>query len=381
MTPPEIEEELLRCMRCGECQAVCPTYKLTGREGEVARGKMRLVKALLYGELGPTRKLSEKLSACLLCKACSSACPSGVRVDKVIAFARRELADKVGLSLVKKTILWGLEHPRVFSGIFKGARTLRCIPRGGEISASSYRYGSNEETRRVVFYAGCMINHVAQEVGDAVEAVLKESGYRVKRVKESCCGLPAYYAGLPDRARQLAKKNINGLQKSKIIVTACPTCAMAFKEYHEFFRGDLREKALRVGRNTYDIAEFLVASESFKNQLAPLDMRVTFHDPCHALHGLGIAQQYRSVIKALPGIKLVEMGQGCCGFGGLFSIEHPSFSRKINARRIKDIAATDAQTVVTSCPGCKYYLQKGLYRGKIKKEVLHVAELLSRGMK
>lgn len=379
MTFVEIEEELLRCMRCGECQAVCPTFSVTGRDGEVARGKLRVIKALLQGDLDLDEGVAEKLSICLLCKACCTACPSGVRVDQVIAAVRKDIADRRGIPFKKRAVLWGLEHPRIFSTAASMARVLGILPR-----RVSKRIPSSDavppERARVIFYAGCMINNITPEIGDAVETILEKAGYRVERIKETCCGIPAYFAGLHDRAKMLAEKNLRKIKKNRFVVTACPTCAVGLKEYPEFFRGKLREKALEVSSRTHDFAEFLDASK-LRDSLGSLNMRVAFHDPCHAVHGLGLAKESRSLIKAIHGIKLMEMEQGCCGFGGLFSFEHPSFSQTINDSRVKDITASNADAVVTSCPGCKYYLQEGIRRGRKKTEVMHVAELLSRGIR
>lgn len=367
-------------MRCGECQAVCPTFSVTGREGEVARGKIRVIRGLLNGDLSLDRGVASKLSICLLCKACCTACPSGVRVDKVIATARRELAESRGLPIVKKAALWGLEHPRVFSAVLSGARAIGVLPTRG-VGAPAEDYRPTPGKGRVVFYAGCMINHVTPEIGEAVERVLRREGYRVERVKESCCGIPAYYAGLHERARRLAERNLRNIKiKNRVLVTACPTCSVGLREYPDFFTGKLREKAVELSRVTYEFAEFISMADILSGDVSPIDMRATFHDPCHAVHGLGIAREPRRLINSIPGVELVEMEQRCCGFGGLFSLEHRRFSRAINTARVKNISATKAQAVVTSCPGCKYYLREGLRRGVEGPEVLHVAELLERGI-
>lgn len=381
MTSLEIEEELLRCMRCGECQAVCPTFSVTGREGEVARGKLRIVRALHQGDLGIDEGVSRKLSTCLLCKACCTACPSGVKVDKVIAAARGNIVDTQGVPFKKKAVLWGLEHPRVLSTVVSGARALRVLPRRETFPVPAEGYSPPAERRKVVFYAGCMNNHITPEIGEAVEAVLREAGYRVERIKESCCGVPAYYAGMHERAKKLAEKNLRNIRvKNRAVVTACPTCAVGLKGYTDFFKGKLGEKALELRNSTYDFSEFLASNGGFNGDL-DLSIRVTFHDPCHALHGLGIVQESRDLMRRFPGIRVVEMEQRCCGFGGLFSLEHPDFSQTINEGRIRDIMATKAEAVVTSCPGCKYYIREGLRKAKKETEVVHIAELLGRGIR
>ena len=377
---PEIEEDLLRCMRCGECQAVCPTYAVTGREGEVARGKVRIIRGLLNGELDMDQGVADKLSTCLLCKSCCTACPSGVRVDKVITAARKVLAERRGISLLKSAVLWGLEHPMMFSAASSGARVFGILPRMEVGTAGDYE--QLHRKGRVVFYAGCMTNYITPEIGEVVEQVLRKIGYRVERIKESCCGIPAYYAGLHKRARKLAERNLKSIKtRNRALITACPTCAVGLRGYPDFFRGKLREKALELSSSTYDFAEFIAATGTLSGDTSPLDMRVTFHDPCHAIHGLGITREPRRLITSIPGIKLVEMEKRCCGFGGLFSLEHKKFAKTINNARLRDIAATKAEGVVTSCPGCKHYLLEGLRRGAGGVEVLHIAELIRRGLR
>jgi glycolate oxidase iron-sulfur subunit len=373
-----LEEVLLRCMKCGECQAVCPTFTATGRETEVARGRVRLVKALFEGELKPNRNLAEKLYSCLLCRACSARCPSGVEADKLLVAAREELASKLGMPLKEKVFLSMLEHPRLLSLTCACARNLRLIP---SYAASKRTFLSADSmSREVVFYAGCMIGHAYPEIEAAVRKVLEGVGVRVKKIRERCCGLPAYSAGSMGRARKLAEYNLSKLEGSEAVVTACPTCALAFKEYPRFLNGELRERALKLSRRIYDLSEFLIAMDGLENRLCAVRERVAFHDACHAFYGLGLAKEPRRLVRLIPGLELVEIEQGCCGFAGLFSFEYPLLAQRINNRRINEIAATKAEMVVTSCPGCKYYLQKGLRRRGEATRVLHIAELLSKAI-
>lgn len=379
----DCEEAMVRCMKCGECQAVCPTFATTGREGDVARGKVRLIKGLLDGELKPSKNLAEKLSSCLLCKACSATCPSGVEVDRLIVTARGELASKLGMSFTKGVFLNILEHPRLLPFMAACARSLRLIPSSSRTRKPSFRTGNPKSRKgaKAVFYAGCVINYAYPEVGAAVMEILRRAGVSAATIKEKCCGLPAYYAGSMGKARALAEYNLAKFEGSETIVTACPSCTRAFKEYPRFFTGELREKALRLSMNTWDISEFLFAIGGMKDKLGELKERVTYHSPCHALYGLGVAEEPRKLAKLIPGLELVEMRQGCCGFGGLFSFEHPSLARMINDKKIKEISETKAGAVVTSCPGCKYYLQKGLWRHGQPSKALHIAELLAMALK
>lgn len=384
MPVKDLEEALLRCMKCGECQAVCPSFSATGREGEAARGKVRLIKALVEGELEPSKALAARLSTCLLCKACTATCPSGVRVDQLIIAARGELANKLGLPLYKRVFFRLLEHPGIIPLSMGCARLLGILPRHLPSPGKPFRSQVSSLAKlrnprsRVVFFAGCMINYAYPKVGVAVVEVLNKGGFEVEVKEEKCCGIPALYSGDAERARANAEDNLKYFSGDETVVTACPTCAIAWKEYPELVTGEAQRKASELAARTFEISEFFLKYIG-REELGGIGARLTYHQPCHLAYGIEVRHEPRELVKLIG--KYVEIEDKCCGFGGLFSYEHPEMAEKINDEKINAIAESGAELVVTPCPGCKYQISAGLKRRGIDKKALHTAELLSMVLK
>jgi glycolate oxidase iron-sulfur subunit len=385
MQVKDLEEALLRCMKCGECQAVCPSFSVTRRESEAARGKVHLIKALCEGELKPSKALMDRLSTCLLCKACSATCPSGVKVDQLIIAAREELVNKLGLPLYKMVFFRLLEHPGTIPLGMGCAKLLGLLPRQLPSPKKPFRrqVSSRPKLRnprsKVVFFAGCMINYAYPEVGIAVMDVLNKDDFEVEVKEEKCCGIPALYSGDVERARANAESNLKNFTGDETIVTACPTCALAWKEYPKLLTGEAQKKASELASKTFEISDFFLKYN--RKELGDIGATLTYHQPCHLTYGLGVRHEPRELVRLVGKGEYVEIEDKCCGFGGLFSYEHPEIAEKINDEKIDDIAESGAELVVTPCPGCKYQINAGLKRRGLSKRTLHTAELLSMAVK
>jgi|TARA_B100000315_G_C14584889_1_gene592466 glycolate oxidase iron-sulfur subunit len=375
------KEALKHCMKCGECQVVCPSFSVTGRESESARGKVRLIKALLDGELKPSKNIVERLSTCHLCKACSSICPSGVSIDKLIIAARVELVNKLGLPLYKKIFFRLLEHPKLIPlgircankfGIFPQNLT---SPKKSLKRIISKKVNLRNSNQKVVFFGGCMINYYYPEVGKISVDILKNNGFNVIINDEKCCGIPAKFSGDIKSATVNAKENLKNFTGNEIIVTACPTCALAWKEYPDLFKGKLRKKASKLASSTFEITDFFL--KHCNKKVKGIKNKIAYHQPCHLKNGLGKKHDLEGILEFVGEGEYVEIEDRCCGFGGTFSYEHPDLAEKINDSRIDGINESGVDVIVTPCPGCKYFIKAGLSRRGLNKKVLHTVELLS----
>ncbi len=428
----EIEEQLTVCMRCGMCQAVCPLYAETGRESDVARGKLALLDGLLQEMFDKPHGVAERLHKCLLCGSCQAGCPSGVRVIEIFLKARAVLAAFSGLSAAQKILLRGmLARPGVLDRTaLWGARFQKMLTRpvNDILGTSCARIASpligdrhfrplaerpfhqdipklltppGASGRRVAFFVGCLIDKIYPRIAHAAVNACGRLGVGVF-IPESlgCCGIPALSAGDTAAFQRLVRYNLAQLQQASFdfLVTACATCTSTIKKLWPLMLegkdSGLQAQAVQLADKTLDISQFLVDKlnltggeiESAQGgRIAPAQggrIAVTYHDPCHLRKSLGISAQPRAVLKAIPGCRLIEMPSPdqCCGMGGSFNLKHYRLSRRIGEHKRDAIRASGCRVVATSCPACMLQMSDILSRSGDGVAVKHVIELFAEGL-
>ncbi|MBI4620972.1 MAG: (Fe-S)-binding protein [Desulfobacterales bacterium] len=421
----ELEDNIIKCMKCGLCQSVCPVFLELGKESSVARGKIALVEALIQGRLKLTSTLAERIQCCLLCGTCVESCPSGVRVDYIVSKARAITARIRGISSIKWIILKiFLKNRRLFNLAVKIASTLQgrlFMPTGfGHTRKSRLDIGLNSKRvvlplaretlkekwqeiitpespgRRVALFTGCTMNYMLTEIGDAVIKTLLKHGVEIIIPKgQTCCGNVAMAAGDESTFRALAKSNLellSGLNVDAVIV-ACATCGYTLKHQYLALLSNEPEEFLNMAKmvsdRTYDICEYLINIIRVKRiwhketQSPEDEIIVTYHDPCHLRRGLGIYKEQRELINLIDGVRLKEMSipDRCCGGGGSFNLSYYDLSLKILDKKLDDIEKTGATVVLTSCAGCHMQLVDGLAQRLLPIQVKHPVELYYEALK
>lgn len=411
----EIKKEISKCMMCGNCQEVCPIYLEERKEGTVARGKIKLVEALLKGKLDYTDGLEEKLNLCLLCKACVAKCPCGVQVDKIIMGTRAQLVENKGLHPLKKIIFntvkrpslfnLGLKTGSLFQGlVFKKHKTLngahprfpfgldmrRIIP---PLASTPLRNQLPEvikvanPVKRVAFFTGCTLNYIYVDAGKALVDVLKKNDVEVIIPKEQhCCSMPILAHGDAKTAEEMARSHVDIFSKLDVdyIVMGCGSGEMTFTQhYPELLEDDSEyyEKAKKIAEKVIDIAEFIVKVIGLdETKLGPVNMKVTYHDPCHLNRGMQVKESPRAILKAIPELEFIEMKNSdrCCGSAGSFSVTHYDLSMDIHKHKTDNIKATGADAVVTGCPACMMQLTDGMNRFDMDLPVYHTVQILAK---
>ena len=383
--------ELSKCVRCGTCKTLCPTYLNTLNETMGARGRVALLGELGLNKLAPTRVLADMIFSCMLCGACKDMCPTGINIPEVIYRGRTVLKDsyKKGRFLrtaLKRSItrldtvfpLLRLFQTFVYKPLHK-AGLLRYMP---DISSRPFNksvqvYKNIKKVGRVAIFAGCSVNYFYPRLGNALSAILLTKGYEVVVFKgESCCGAPLRSMGLETEAMSLANKNIEHFNKvrAEAIVSMCPTCTMVIKNQYPVLTGDTIS-------NIMDVNEFFIKYDIASNlEINPSVF--TYHDPCHLGYGLGIKDEPRRILKSIKGVKLKEMKHPdkCCGFAGFFSLHYKDISGDIGREKIDSITATSADTVVTSCPGCIMQLETMKKGKKAGFNIKHIVEVIDEAM-
>ncbi len=420
----ELEDQTIVCMRCGLCQSVCPVFAETGREADVARGKLALLDGLAREMLREPKEASQRLDKCLLCGSCAANCPSGVNVLEIFMKARAILAAYQGLPAAKRLVLEKvLAHPRVFDRILEwGARVQSLISRpvSETLGTSCARVASplignrhfvplarkpfhkilpgldtdkGHSGLKVAFFPGCLLDKFFPNVAQDVVDVLTHHGVGIWMPPgQGCCGIPAVSSGDMATFEKLARHNMALLQarETDYVVTACATCTATIKEIWPTMLGHLSAKnralVAEISERTVDINQLLVtlmgiAPVATHEQSDPV--KVTYHDPCHLKKSLGVHREPRDLIKASRGYDLAEMNGAdkCCGMGGSFNLQYYEISCSIGTLKKESIQATGADVVATGCPACMLQISDMLSKASLAVEVKHPVELYAETIK
>src|SRR5579884_1225889 len=414
-------DNVLACIRCGLCLSVCPTYRTDHLEVQSPRGRVALIRAVEEGRLPlESPGFKEHMYHCLDCRACQTICPSGVKVGELVVAARAEI-DKHERQpwlerLLKRVILrwlllrperveWGITPLRLYQRlglqrIVRSTGLLRRLPgRLGVVAfmeeilpklpAKPLRQELAEITPargqrryRVGFFLGCVMNVVYAEVSRSTINVLIENGCEVVTPKrQRCCGAPHAAEGDTRTLRALARYNVELFESWQLdyVVADCAACAAQTKEYAHLLRDEpeYRDRAAAFSRKVRDITE-LLAEIPLKPPAGSVPVRVTYHEACHLCHAQGVRRQPRQVIRQIPGIEFVELKESdwCCGSAGIYNLTHRERASRILDRKLANIAATEADVVLTGNPGCLLQLDAGVKRAGIKAKVLHPTQLL-----
>lgn len=412
-----VYEDFARCVHCGLCLNDCPTYRLWHFEGDSPRGRIRQMVLVNEGQLPISHSFVGHIDKCLDCRACETACPSGVSYGKLVEHARARIENeyqrpfftRIARDLVFDKLLpfpsrirlaanflkfyqrSGLQSLARATGILKLLRLAereRLLPR----IDSDYFYQHLGKTfpahgtkrARVAFFAGCIANVTFTKLNEATIRVLTANGCEVVVPSEQlCCGALAAHAGVRETARELSRKNMAAFGGGQFdaIVTNAAGCGSTLKEYDHLFSADEPEHAQAVAfsKKMHDVTEFL-ATLGLTAPLQSLPFRVTYQDSCHLLHGQKVREAPRKLLKSIPGLDLVELPytEICCGSAGVYNVTQTEASLELLAEKMKHAQATGSTIIVTANPGCLLQLRAGSEIHRTGQEVVHVMELLDR---
>jgi len=425
--PSPVYEDYTRCIHCGLCLNACPTYRLWNLEADSPRGRIQQMFHVFQGEASGQAQREARISEgfvdhidkCLDCRACETACPSGVAYGRLVEHARAHIErtyERSWIAHVARNFFFrdflSASHfiedaARVFrlyqrSGMQAVARGIgvlklfglaerdRLLPR---IDSEFFfnRFGSTfppvgPRRARVAFFAGCIANVTFSGLNEATIRVLTANGCEVLVPKEqSCCGALSAHAGFRDAARDFARKNLEAFRLDDVdaIVTNAAGCGSTMKEYDHLFSEHEPEhaQARAFAAKTRDVTEFL-EDLGLTAKLNRLRHRVTYQDSCHLLHGQKIREAPRKLLRAIPDLDFVELpySEICCGSAGTYNVTQTETSLQLLVEKMRHAQSTAAQTIVTANPGCILQLQAGVALHHTNQNVLHVVELLDRAI-
>ena len=237
----------------------------------------------------------------------------------------------------------------------------------------------------VQLFITCIIDTLYPETGEAVVRVLRRAGVQVSFPPgQTCCGQPAFNAGMRLQARRMAIQTIRAFASAPgpVIVPSGSCASMIRHSYLELFADDSEwlPRAQALAGRTYEFTEFLVDVLGLADLGAHFDGRITYHSSCHLLRELGVDRQPRALLAAVRNAEFVELPytQDCCGFGGVFSVEHPEVSTAMLERKIANLEATGASVVVSCDSGCVTNINGGLHRQHKSQRAVHIADILDK---
>ncbi len=383
------EDLVLKCVKCGLCKSVCPSYH--GEEGSFARGRLALAEMVAKGEVPLNEDVVRQWDECAMCRRCEWICPNDVHYKEIFVKARELQEKEKGRDLVSKAGLKSLEFMQ--SGL--GRRTIKALskvtrylprevkvplptggvkfmprPEGEPFRIRGKTFRAEREKGRLLFFTGCMIDVFYGKTGESVIKLMNKLGYTVVVPKDiKCCGAPHLYHGNTEAFEKLRDHNIKEMDRYEFdaIVVACPTCGGALTEDY--------------GRDwkVYDFAE-LIFKETENPKFKGANERLTFHVPCHSYSAMRVDPEvFYSVMERVEGAKVIraEKAQSCCGFAGLWSIKNPKLSEKVQKEKVEDFRSTGADFVLTTCPGCVLQLRDGMRKFGGNQEVKHLADYLA----
>ncbi len=379
--PPDTELEL-DCVHCGFCLPTCPTYLVLGNEMDSPRGRIYLIRAASEGKIGISDHFVKHMNLCLLCRACETACPSGVKFGFLMESARGQVerhhqyspADRRFRNLILHTFT-NLRRLRVVTGLLRfyqrsglqklvrASRTLRLFGRLGKMEAllpaiprprlrkmlPEVMPAKGEKRGRVGLLAGCVQRFFFAGVNSATARVLSENGYEVVVPRDQgCCGSLLVHEGEREQAKALARRTIDIFERAQVdlVVVNAAGCGSVMKEYWELLHTD---------------PAYAQRAEAFSKRVRER-----------------VRQQPRTVLKAIPGLQLVELKESdfCCGSAGIYNLLYPELAQQFLDRKIERIKETGAEVVVSGNPGCSLQIEKGLKERGLNIRVVHPVELL-----
>ncbi len=371
--PTEHETPNLDCIHCGLCLPVCPTYLQLGSEVDSPRGRIYLMKAVDEGRISPSSVTFEKhMFLCLECRACETACPSGVKFSLMMNEARSAIRD------TRKPAAWeGLLRNFIFKTMLPSRRLLH-------VNFRLLRFYQRNGFQKLVRASG-MLHLFPRRVREmATVRVLERNESSVcSPSRQTCCGALHLHDGEEAMARELARRNIEAFEKdgADFVIVNAAGCGAMLKEYAHLLEDDpvFAERARAFSRRVKDISEYL-DSIGLNQKLGRVDLKVTYDDPCHLLHGQGIKAAPRNLLKSIPGLELVELRDAdrCCGSAGIYNLTQPEMAARILDDKIGNLARTGAQVVATGNPGCLLQISQGIRSRNLPMDVAHPVELLDR---
>jgi glycolate oxidase iron-sulfur subunit len=380
----------LDCVHCGLCTSTCPTYAELGDENDGPRGRIHLMRAVADKRLELSPEVRRHLELCLDCRACESACPSGVQYGQIIEPFRIAMQHcgedpaQVDDWFHRRIMLGTLPYPRKTArllvpvkfaqrlGLVWLARKtglLRLLPKPMQRLTALLPKARMRPRRlpemlpavgrpraRVALFTGCVADVFFRRTHWATARVLQQNGCDVLVPRDQvCCGAIHWHAGTSEPARELADQNIRALKAEDVsaVIVNVAGCGAMMKDYGLHWHDAAQPLRERFGDKVKDIHEFLAEL----GPIAPtgeIRLAATYHDACHLAHAQQIREAPRKLLSMIPGLELRALPESelCCGAAGTYNLTQPEMAARLAQRKLANILSTGADAVITANAGC-----------------------------
>ncbi len=398
------ETKALACVHCGLCLSSCPTYLETGNENDSPRGRIYIMRAIQAGRLDVGAATVRHIDLCLGCRACETACPSGVQYGTLLEETRDHIEKHHSRGLFQwllrrlvieqvfpfpwrmQVALWPVRVIRFLRLGFllpKFAREMmELLPQQltkGNLPAK--RLVKVEAKGQVGFIEGCVMQVMFGDTNESSVELLNRDGWDVITPRrQGCCGALYAHSGQLAKARDCARRNIAAFENEPLdaIIINAAGCGSTLVEYGELLKDDPAwvKRAEVFSAKVKDLVTWL---DSSRLALSGSGAKVTYHDACHLAHAQGITAEPRELVKAKSGGQLVELAESdlCCGSAGSYNLTEPEMASRLQKRKAQNIIDSGAEVVVTTNPGCLLQIQSGLRKaGAHHIRAIHIADYL-----
>jgi glycolate oxidase iron-sulfur subunit len=411
--PPD-PELIADCVHCGFCLPTCPSYSVFEEEMDSPRGRIVLMRVGNEEGSHASKEMRVHLDRCLGCMACVTACPSGVKYDQLIERARPQIERNAPRPLRERA------YRRLIFALFTHPGRLRALApllwtqqKLGVNELLAARLGRVPELRamlqlappvkrraaiaqlpvitpaqgsrrgRIALMQGCVQRVFFGDVNAATVRVLSAEGWEVHAPRRPrCCGSLQMHAGVEDEALELAKQTIAAYEDFDAVAVNVAGCGSGMKDYAHLLADDPQwaERAAGFSARVRDVTELLAEHEPQATR-HPLALRVAYHDACHLAHAQGVRMQPRELLRAIPGLELVEPADWeiCCGSAGIYNLVQPEAAAELGARKAANLVATGAEAVAAGNPGCA--LQIAAHLGDRELPIYHPMTLLDHSIR
>lgn len=414
-------DELMNCTRCGFCLPSCPTYIESGQdEVHSPRGRIALMKGVVDGVIEPTEEVKRSIDLCLGCRACEPVCPSGVNFGRLLEQARdaiyqsneKSVPEKIARNLAFDKLF--PHHDRMIgtmsllrfyqrSGLQKTARKLGImkffpehlrtmekvlpeVPKRKEMkNRPRHLHPLRPRKKRIAFFSGCLMDTMFMKTNDATTKLLQYAGCEIVIPEtQGCCGALHGHSGERDKAREMAKKNIQAFEEAEVdyIITNAGGCGGFLVDYGYLLKDDpdWAERAKNFAEKIKDITSVLIELNFHELPLELDEQIVTYQDSCHLKNAQKTFMEPRKLLESIEGVEYVEMKDAnrCCGSAGIYNMLEPEMSMQILDYKMEQAKKTKAKTIVTTNPGCLLQMKLGIEREGLTGEVeaIHIVDLL-----
>jgi glycolate oxidase iron-sulfur subunit len=409
---------LLDCVHCGLCTSACPTYVETGDENDSPRGRIYLMRAVTDGRIDLTPRVERHLELCLDCRACETACPSGVQYGRLIEPFRVAMAEAAGRdsAVADKHNDWF--HRRILFGLFPDRDRLRKAlwpariaqrlgvirllqvtrlarllpvelrrmidmlppPRKNDGPLPEFLPAVGRRRATVALFIGCIGDAMFRHVNWATARVLQQNGCDVHvPPSQACCGAIHFHAGAGEPARELADQNRAAFPVDRFdaIVNNVAGCGSMLKDCGHHWPDAAQADRARWSAKVRDVNEFL-AELGLVPPEGAIPAVATYHDACHLLHAQKVSAAPRELLAQIPGLELRDLAETelCCGAAGTYNLTEPEMSARLSRRKLANIRATGARVCITSNAGCTLQIAREAREQGLELAVLHPMELL-----